>query len=339
MNCDVFLYQTWLDFMQVRNTNAYCFAIGGGQSGYPLCRRHIRNLQFIESADLIEKLYHLFPIKYTAKRSVFAQRKDWGTLAACEALAFVSDGQVCGYVYVVGIDKTSQDFICFDPCTKEHPEPLLHRISIQTEARPHNPYDENIYAVPPLGLQKVLFAVILETKHLDRIGYGTDIVYDDLSRLDQLLYQKGLSLYETWFTNSIIFHRTVCVVNADKYEVEDLLLADPKRAQLFQENLMYSDGEKIAALIFQLWSRKDGFDDDIITLVMDGDISHAITVIGIEAEQDLILYIDTASPTLLTPQYMPLLERGGYEYKKACAISKSEFEKIVYAILLSPEQE
>ncbi len=152
--------------------------------------------------------------------------------------------------------------------------------------------------------------------------------------------EKGLSLFETWFTKSIIFSKqTVCVVNADKYEIEDLLLAEPKCAQLFQENLIYSDGEKIATMIFQFWSRKEGYDDNILTFVMDGNVSHAITVIGVKAEHNLILYFDTESPTLLTPQYMPLLEQGGFAHKNAYAISKSEFEKIVYAIMISNEPE
>lgn len=335
MNCDLFLYQTWINFLQVKKANAYCLAIDGGQSGYPLCNRHIRNLKFVESSDLIERLYHLFQVKYTTKRSVFAQKQDWGGVAACEVLSLISDGQTWGYVYVIGIDKTSKDIICFDPCTKEHPKPLLSRIAIQTGARLHNQYDRHIYAIPSLGLQKGLFAVILDAKHVDRLGYNIDVIYDDISRLNSLLYHKGLSLCESWFTYSVFSNQSVvCVVNADKYEIEDLLLAKPKLAQLFQKNLIYSDGEKITTMIFQLWSRKEGYEEDIITFVADGNVSHTITVIGIEAEHNLILYFDSESPTLLTPQNMPLLEQGGFAYKNAYAILKSEFEKVVYGIMV-----
>lgn len=338
MNFDSYLYQTWLDFMQVKKTNAYCLAIGE-QQDYPLCARHIMNLKFVKSSDVVGKLYHLFQVKYTARRSVFAQRRDWGFLAACEALALLGDGQTGGYVYVIGVDKATNDFICFDPCTTEHPVPLVRRLAIPVQVRLHNQYDRNIYAIPPLSLQKGLFGVILDTKYMERIGDDTDVIYDDYSRLNSLLHQKGLSLYESWFTRSIVFGRTLCVVNADKYEVDDILLAaEPKYARMFQENLLYSDGEKITAMIFQLWNREDGYDDDILALIADGGTSHAITVTGIEAGHDLILYFDSEFPTLLTPQCMPLLDQGGFAYKNAYAISKLEFAKIVYAIMISDEQ-
>ncbi len=190
MNCDLFLYQMWINFLQVKKVNAYCLAIDGGQPMYPLCKRYIRNLKFVESSDLIEKLYRIFQIEYITKRSVFAQKSDWGGVASCDALALISDGQTWGYVYVMGVDKTSKDIICFDPCTKENPKPFLSRIAIQTSARLHNRYDQNIYAVPPRGFQKALFAAILDTKYVDRLGYDIDIIYDDISRLDSLLYRK-----------------------------------------------------------------------------------------------------------------------------------------------------
>lgn len=170
-----------------------------------------------------------------------------------------------------------------------------------------------------------------------------NVLYDETVNIDKIKNQKGLTLYETWFVQTIIMNQsTNCVINSEKYEIEDLLLAFPELRQSFHDKIIYSRGDNIGAIIVQYWNNMENNScasmDDLTAPVSDGDVAHAITMIGIDKEYDLILYFDTESNTLLTPQYMPALKQGGFLYNNAYAILRTEFEKIVYAILI-PETE
>lgn len=336
MNNDLFLYQTWIEYLYQKQTNTYCMVVEKKQTAYPLCSRHMKNLRCVDSFELIEKIYNCFPIKFTTQRSVYAQKREWGNLSDFEALTFITDGQTWEYIFIIGIDKNSNNLICFDSFAREHKPSLLYKMSMEKGCHLFG-CNRDAYVVEPHSLEKLLFAVLIETKHIGKFRYEVDVLYDEIAYLDTIKNRKGLSLYETWFTQTIIMNQPIrCVVNSEKYEIEDLLLAYPEYQKSFNEKIIYSSGEDISTLIFQYWTETENVSNtmDITVLVMDAKIAHAVTVIGVDLEKDFILYFDSEQNTLLTPEHMPVLKQGGFAYNNVYAISRTEFIKIVYAIML-----
>lgn len=340
MNNDLFLYQTWMEYLSLKKTNTYCMVVGKNQTPYFLCNRHIKNLRYVDSFDLIVRIYNCFPIKFTTQRSVYAQKRDWGNLADFEALMFITDGQNWEYVFIIGIDKSSNNLICFDPFVKEHKPSLLYKMSMKEGCQPSR-VDRDTYIVEPHSLEELLFAVLIEAKYIKELKYEVDVLYDEMAYVDSIKNKKGLSLYEAWFVQTVVMNQPIkCIVDSEKYVIEDLLLAYPDCQRSFNEKIVYSNGKDIGILIFQYWNEKEklNYTMDVIALVTDAKISHTITVTGVDINKDLILYFDSEQNTLLTPEYMPVLTQGGFVYNNMFAILRTDFIKIVYAIML-PEIE
>lgn len=334
---DRFLYDVWMEYIKIKDVNTYCLIKNDNEHHYPLCERCIKNFSYVDSKTLINGIKNLFPIRYTKKRSVLSQRMAWGNLAGHEAVALVTDEETYRIIYILGIDQGSNEIIYFDRNAEKQHDPQSGGAAVLKESRLHNEFDLQIYAAASERLEKVLFAVIINAELTCKLGLEIDVLYDERENFQEDTGQKGLSLFEAWFSNSVIFHRPVqCIVNADEYVMDDILIAEPALTRPFLDKLVYSTGEHMASIVFQYFSsdRDERMTESITCMVKDKFVSHAISITGTDTEHDLILYMDPNENNLLTPQYMPKLQQGGFVYKNSNAILRSQFEAIAYAILM-----
>lgn len=324
----------------MKNINTYCLVVYSEAHKYPKCERYMRNMRYLTFDEIADTLSRIFPIQFSKSRSYFVQRNAWGNLSNYEILTLITDEQNFNYIYILGVDRTSNEVIIFDMGMSNSSSSVLNTFAKSGECHSYNNIDQHLYAISMECLKKILFAVIIDAKLTNRLGFEINVLYDERTVLQIERNERGLNLLEIWFSSTILLNRPIqCFINSEKYEVDDILLAEPEDFKAFTDKLVYSCGKDMALLIllYYIERRDSETQSDIITLIKDENIAHVITVIGANQEKDIILYYDSAPETLLVPEQCPSIRQGGFLYENSYAIPKSEFAKIIYAFLLPEE--